>query len=395
MVPARANKWIYGVLGVLIAWLALPATARAQDPDEGTGGVDTTAPGFIPNEPAAWILVDADTGYVLDGKDQRVPHLPGSTIKLLTSLIATQRFLPTEPVPVSEHAAGMPARKMNLQPGEHWSMHDLLFSMLTVSANDAAVAVAERIGSGSLAGFEAIADRTAVNLGLSDAPDLSDPAGLDDEFSHGEGSQISARDMAIIARAVLAEPVLMEMIRTDEYLFTGGDGLPHRVDRRNRLPDLYEGAFGLKTGLTERSGRSLVAAASRNGRTMIAVMFDAPDMYASAAILLDLGFATPVEREPTADRLPEVATGAALDPPEVIPGSLPVRFGVLVDPASDRLGLHDPPVALAVVLIGMFPALAIRRQMEVRRWAARGDQAAAPPPSPRRPRQRVPAAQAD
>jgi D-alanyl-D-alanine carboxypeptidase (penicillin-binding protein 5/6) len=368
-VPARARKSTIVVLAVLAAWLALPSTARAQDPGEDTGGVDTTAPGFIPNEPAAWILVDADTGAVLDGKDIRTPHLPGSTIKLLTSLMAIQRFLPGEPVPISEHAAGMPARKMNLLAGERWSMHDLLFSMLTVSANDAAVAVAERIGGGSLATYEALAERTAVNLGLTDAPDLSDPAGLDDEFSNGEGSRISPRDLAIIARAVLAEPELMAMIGAEEYRFTGGDGQPHRVDRRNRLFELYPGTIGMKTGLTERAGRCLVAAATRDGRTMLAVMFDAPDMYASAAILLDRGFATPVVNEPTDDRLPEVATGAALDPPEVIPGSLPVRFGVLVDPTPDRLGLHDPPVAVAVVLIGMFPALAIRRQMERRRWA--------------------------
>ncbi len=91
-----------GVLVVMATWLALPCDGALQDPGEDLGGVDTTAPGFIPNEPAAWILVDADTGAVLDGKEARTPHLPGSTIKLLTSLIAIQRFLPAEPVPVSE-----------------------------------------------------------------------------------------------------------------------------------------------------------------------------------------------------------------------------------------------------------------------------------------------------
>lgn len=373
--PARGRKATIGMLAALAALLLAAAPAGAQDP----GGVDTTAPGFIPNEPAAWILVDADTGAVLDGKDARTPHPPASTIKLLTSLIAVRRFAPDEPVPISEHAAGRPARKMNLQPGERWRLHDLLFSMLTVSANDAAVAVAEHVGQGSLDRYEAIADRTAAALGLADDPRLDDPAGLDDEFSRNGGSRISARDLAIVARAVLAEPELMAMVGADEYRFVGGDGRPHRVDRRNRLFDLYPGTIGMKTGYTERAGRCLVAAATRDGRTMLAVMFDAPDMYASAATLLDRGFATPVTAEPASDRLPEVVAGAALDPPQPIPGALPVRLGVLVDPGDRRPGLEDPAVAVAVVLIGIYPALAIRMGLERRRWAAPARHPSTPP----------------
>ena len=357
-----------GLLAVVAASTAAPWPAAAQD-DGGTG-IDTTAPGFIPNEPAAWILVDADTGAVLDGRDTRTPRLPASTIKLFTALVAAQRLPEATPVPISERAAGMPARKINVGAGQVWNVHDLLFSMLTVSANDAAVAVAEEIGSGSLAGWEAIAARTATALGLSDTPDFSDPAGLDDEFSNGEGSHISPRDMAIVARAVLAEPVLMGMVSAEEYFFTGGDGIQHRVDRRNRLFELYPGTIGMKTGLTDAAGRCLVAAATRDGRTMLAVMFDAPDMYASAAVLLDAGFATPIAAEPVADLLPAVVPDAAVDPPAAIPGALPAQLGHVLESGPERLGLDEPAVGLAIVLIGTFPALVIRRALQHRRWLA-------------------------
>jgi D-alanyl-D-alanine carboxypeptidase (penicillin-binding protein 5/6) len=352
---------------VLLAVLLAPA-ARAQDAPTTAPGSPTTAPptATLPNEPDGWILVDADTGAVLGSRNPRTPHLPASTIKLVTALVAIQRLPADDPVPISSVAAGMPARRIVMQQGQVWDLEDLLYSMLTVSANDAAVAVAERVGGGSLAGWELIADRTAVGLGLEDAPDLSDPAGLDDEFSHGEGSTISPRDMAIVARAVLADPRLMTMIGIEEHLFTGGDGVVHSVDRRNRLFELYPGALGMKTGLTEAAGRCLVAAASRDGRTMLAVLFDAPDMYLTASTLLDHGFATPVAAEAGLDVLPAVVPDAAVDPPQVIPGAITGDLGPLVPPAASGGGFDSPAAAIALLVIGAAPALAVRRRLLAR-----------------------------
>jgi D-alanyl-D-alanine carboxypeptidase (penicillin-binding protein 5/6) len=347
-----------GFLGFAVALLLAGAvpTVEAQD---------APPPTTMPNEPAGWILVDADTGAVLGSRNPRAPHLPASTIKLFTALVAIQRLPADDPVPVSAVAAGMPARRIVMQPGQVWDLEDLLYSMLTVSANDAAVAVAERVGGGSLAGWEMIADRAAVGLGLEDAPDLSDPAGLDDEFSHGEGSNISPRDMAIVARAVMADPRLMEMIGIEEHLFTGGDGVVHSVDRRNRIFELYPGAIGLKTGLTDAAGRCLVAAAVRDGRTMLAVLFDAPDMYLTAATLLDQGFTTPVAAEGGLDVLPAVVPDAAVDPPEVVPGAIAGDLGPLV-PTEEGGGGLGPVAALVVLVVGGAPAIAVRRKLTAR-----------------------------
>ncbi len=344
--------WLSVVALALAALLATPAGAQTEPP--------------LPNEPAGWILVDADTGAVLGGRDERTPRLPASTIKLLTALVAVQRLPADDDVPISPVAAGMPARIINAEAGQVWDREDLLASMLLVSANDAAVALAERVGGGSLDGWERVAGSTALALGLEDQPDLSDPAGLDDEFSHGEGSRISPRDMAVVARAVLAEPDLMATVGAQEIVFTGGDGLDHSVDRRNRLLDLYAGAVGLKTGLTDRAGRCLVAAATRDGRTMVAVLFDAPDMYLTAATLLDRGFATPVAAEQGLERLPDVVPDAALDPPERIPGALDVHVAsVALDGAGAGLDWQSPPVAAALLVVGLAPRVVGRRRQRL------------------------------
>ena len=321
---------------------------------------------YTPPPPAAWVLVDADTGAILDGLAARTPRLPASTIKLLTALIAVQRLPANDAVPISPVAEGMPAREINVKTGQWWDREDLLASMLLVSANDAAVALAERVGGGSLAGWERVAGSTALALGLEDSPDLSDPAGLDDEFSNGAGSFVSPRDMAVIARAVLAEPELMSIIGAPEIRFFGGDGVDHVVDRRNQLFALYEGTVGLKTGLTDRAGRCLVAAATRNGRTMVAVLFDAPDVYASARLLLDQGFATPVDAQAGLERLPDVVPDAAVDPPERIPGALDVLVARAPSTGGDGFDWQSPPVALLVVIVGSLPALFVRRRILAR-----------------------------
>src|SRR5205085_6701650 len=130
-----------------------------------------------------------------------------------------------------------------------------------------------------------------------------DPAGLDDEFANKGGDRISARDLAIVARAVLAQPALMQVIATRDYKFAGGDGLGHTLTNHDLFLDLYPGATGLKTGTTDLAGHTFVGSATRNGRTMLAVVLDAPDSYGLVERLLDQGFATPVRVEADVDRL--------------------------------------------------------------------------------------------
>ena len=322
-----------------------------------------------PAAPAAWALVDMDTGAVLDGADLHTPRHPASTIKLLTAVIALEQLDPAAGVAISPLAEGMPARKMNMKAGQTWTFVDSLHALLIVSANDAAVALAEAVGGGSLDGWEAVAARTAEHLGMADSPAILDPAGLDDEFSHEGGSLVSARDLAIAARAAWARPEVREIVVKRTYEFApGGDGLPHRLVNHNRFLDLYEGANGLKTGYTERAGYCLVATATRGGRTMLVVELDAPDPYAFAGWAMDRGFATPVADQAGLDHLPAVVAGAS--EATTTTAATPVPRAPTVGRAAPAGAVAEgggrwgdsTPVSVAILVLGGAPALLVVRR---------------------------------
>src|SRR5438067_3828755 len=191
---------------VLTALLALwmgAAPARADAP---------------PPAPKGWALVDADTGAVVDGGQARTPMLVASVFKILTAIVVQENLAAGSDVPVSARAEGMPARKINLKAGQVWKSDDLLAALLLVSANDAAVALAEKT-AGSLEAFGGMLDRTAERLGMADHPVLRDPAGLDDEFSVDGGNLVSPRDLAIATRAFLSYPALAGIVTQPVYRF--------------------------------------------------------------------------------------------------------------------------------------------------------------------------------
>ena len=314
----------------------------------------------LPPPPKAYVLVDVDTGAVIEQQDSRSLRPPASTIKLLTALIASQRLTSADDIPISPVADGMPARKINVKAGQVWKYDDLMHSMLMVSANDAAVALAEKIGGGTLDGYVPIANATADRLGLVDHPILNDPAGLDDQFSNKGGDRISARDLAIVARAVMQSPDLMTLVNDRDYRFTGGDNIGHKLTNHNLFLDLYAGANGLKTGTTDLAGHTFVGSATRGGRTMLAVVFDAVDSYASAGALLDQGFATPVANEAALDRLPAVIPNASLPPP---PTTVAAPAPIVPAPTSTNSFIDSTAFAFLILIAGLLPLGALRRRV--------------------------------
>lgn len=261
-----------------------------------TGGTSTPA----------YVLVDHDTGNVLEAVNERVPLSPASVTKLLTALVAVSKIPVDKPIPISAQAASMPPMKIGLSAGEMWSRDDLLHSLLMVSANDAAVALAES-ASGSLQQFAIDRTNAAQNLGLRDNPVFNDPSGLDDpEHSFRGGDLVSARDMAIVARAALDEPLIRSIVVKQRHQFVGGDAKPHTLRNHNKLLASYAGAIGMKPGYTSKAKNTMVAAATRDGRTMIAVVMNADNPYALPAALMDRGFATPVSAQRSTDHLPRL-----------------------------------------------------------------------------------------
>jgi D-alanyl-D-alanine carboxypeptidase len=353
--------------------LASPAAGRsAQTDPEGEGG-PATATGNLPL-PRASILVDIDTGKVLVNNNAHEALGVASTIKIMSALVIGDHVEDGDPVPISPLAEGMPARKINVKAGQTWPAAGLLQAMLLCSCNDAAVALAEA-ASGSLEKFSLAMADEAERLGMVDAPVLNDPSGLDDEFSFRGGNRISAYDLAIAARAFLTREDLAAIVALPEASFPGGDGVEHRVVNHNRLMKQYPGAIGMKTGYTERSGHSLIGAARRDGRTLVAIVIDSPNTYQQVTELLDIGFAIPVKDQSGTEKLPKADREgrAVVDPPTTVAragsggsdgGRVAGVSGATTDGGSS-LGSRLPYV---VLVAGLALAVAVRRrQVVVRR----------------------------
>jgi D-alanyl-D-alanine carboxypeptidase (penicillin-binding protein 5/6) len=306
--PLAAVVMAVGLCAATIVASPVPAPARPLTP------VTTAAP--LP-PPKAYVLVDADTGRIIDAGNDRTPMPPASLTKVITALAASN-LAPDDPISVSDRAAAAPADKLLLKSGSVWTADEMVRALLLSSANDAAVALAERMG-GTLEGFQPVFARTAAGLGMADDPVLVDPAGLDGPDGVEGGNLLSARDLAIAGRALLAVPTLADIVATPVYYFDGPDGVHHRLTNHNKLfLTTYAGAIGVKTGFTKRAGGCLMAAARVGGRTMLAVILNGANPTAQAKALLDKGFATPVEAESIADQLPAVDLGA-LRPPAAAP----------------------------------------------------------------------------
>ena len=266
----------------------------------------------------AWILVDADTGRVIAGSNIRTPFPPASMSKVITAL-TVRRLLPQNArIPVSARAAGATPNKVGMLSGQVWTYQNTIRALLLSSANDAAIAFAER-AAGNVTSFSKSLQQTGVNLGMADHPVLRDPAGLDDSSSVGGGNLISPRDMAIAGRAAIADPLTAPLVGLRKYQFRGPDGRRFTLVNHNKLLVRYRGLVGIKTGYTMKAGGTLVAAARRNGRTMLTVVMGTNDIYGTTTRLLDRGFATPVRSEPIANRIP--VTGRIVARPQALPGS--------------------------------------------------------------------------
>jgi D-alanyl-D-alanine carboxypeptidase len=279
------------------------------------GPTTTAAP---PPPPKAWILVDADTGNVIDAGNDRTPLPPASLTKVITALTASS-LAPDTPITVSARSAAAPADKLFMKPGQVWTADELLHTLLISSANDAAVSLAEEVG-GTVEGFQPIFARTALGLGMVDHPVLVDPAGLDGPDGVDGGNLVSARDLSMAGRALLSVPSLATIVATPVYYFDGPDAVHHRLTNHNKLFLVtYPGAIGMKTGYTKRAGACVMAAARVGGRTLLAVVLNSSNPTGAAKALLDKGFATSVSAETTVDQLPAVNLDA-LNPATSLPG---------------------------------------------------------------------------
>ena len=227
---------------------------------------------------ASAILVDAATGRVLYEKDADTQRLIASTTKLMTALVAVestpdlQRMVTVIPEYQAEGSS------MYLAVGEEITLEELLYGLLLHSGNDAALAIAGGC-AGDVETFVGWMNQWASEIGMSNTH-FSNPNGLDAEDHYS-----TAYDMALLAREVLENDVLREMVATKSIHVAGRDLTNH-----NKLLWRYEGCGGMKTGYTMAAGRTLVSCATRNGQTLICVTLNAPNDWEDHEALFDYGF---------------------------------------------------------------------------------------------------------
>lgn len=237
----------------------------------------------------AAILIEQNSGRVLYEKaaDERMPI--ASITKVMTLLLTFEavhdgRLTLETPVPVSEHAYHMGGSQIWLEPGEHFTLDEMLKAICVSSANDAAVAVAELVG-GSEPAFVERMNARAAELGMEHTT-FHNACGLDTE-----GHLSTAWDVATMSRVILNTcPEILHYTGIWTDSLRGG---ATQLVNTNKLLRRYEGITGLKTGTTGGAGVCISASATRNGLSLIAVVLGAPssaDRFAAATTLLDYGF---------------------------------------------------------------------------------------------------------
>jgi len=347
---ALAHALLPAVL--LASSAAVPAAARAGPPGTpaasaaGAGATAAVAPPAAapPRRPAVAsryaVLVDPGTGQVLWRRNPGVPRAPASLTKMLTAITVKESVPLQARLVVSAAADRTPARHLHLGAGHAITAAQALAALVIISANDMAVVLAVR-SAGSLPRFASAMDAQSRRLGLTRSR-WRNPHGLDEPRNSA-----SALDLAILARAVLRDPLLSKLARRrDRVVFVTPDGHRHTLWNRGRFLRTYRGAVGVKTGFTDHAGHCLAAAATRGGRTLLAVVLASPDAAADAARLLDWGFG-PGRAARSGLRLPAYVPPASVD--ELLGGTQPRTPGGGAAAAAPGLPVAPaPPSTLTV-----------------------------------------------
>jgi serine-type D-Ala-D-Ala carboxypeptidase (penicillin-binding protein 5/6) len=233
---------------------------------------------------ASAILTDRESGRVLYEKNAHQELPVASTTKIMTALIVRDRLSLSDKVTISPQAAQVGEQEVGFSAGEVVTAEDLLWSLIVLSANDAAEALAEQV-AGSGQAFAELMNKKASQLGLKESHFMN-PHGLD-----VPGHYSSSHDLAILARELLADPVLAKMAAATKHDIAGPPGQPPRtLWSHNEILTQYQGADGVKTGYTAGAGFCLVASATRAKKHLISVVLNSPHRATDVTAMFDYGF---------------------------------------------------------------------------------------------------------
>lgn len=289
----------------------------------------------------AALLEDADTGKVLFESNADLKWPPASMAKMMLLLVANDqikagRFTLDEPVRVSERAAHTGGSRLGLRAGEVFALGELMKAALIKSANDAAVAVAEKI-AGSVEACVRLMNQRARQLEL-ERTEYKTVDGLPPRPTH-DADITDAYDLARLGREIIHQTNLLEWSGLQQEPFDGGTAV---LRNTNHLVGHFEGCDGLKTGFTSQAGFNLTATAKRGDMRLVAVVLGAPsnsERFRQAARLLEWGFEN-------------FARVAVLRHGQPLPVRVQVESGPLIQPlAANEVSLLVPKNDLSAITL--------------------------------------------
>ena len=230
------------------------------------------------------VVINAATGNILFQKNANEKLPMASTTKIMTALILAEQPDLTKTIVTTAEMVTVEGSSMGLLPGDTVSFYALLCGMLLASGNDAANTTAIVL-SGSIEKFAELMNQKAKEIGMLNTNFVT-PSGLDDENHYS-----TAYDMALLAKYALNNEKFAEVAASvSKTVSYGNPPYKRTLTNHNKLLKIYDGAVGVKTGFTKKSGRCLVSAAERDSGRIIAVTLNAPDDWDDHTNMLNFGF---------------------------------------------------------------------------------------------------------
>lgn len=227
-------------------------------------------------------VIDNKTGITIYEKNPILKHLPASTTKLMTAIVALERCLPQTVVNVG--FVQPEGTKMGLSSGDSVTVESLLYGLLIPSGNDAAYVLAYSCAD-SYEVFIAAMNKKAKELGMINTH-FANPAGYDDKFQYS-----SARDLTKLSRAAIANPLIAKIVKTRSVVVNDVTGTKtYFLENVNKLLGVVPGLEGVKTGQTEGSLENLVTYTSRDGKGLIAVVLGSHDRFGESQTLIEWAY---------------------------------------------------------------------------------------------------------
>ena len=237
----------------------------------------------ISSSAKAAVVINGDTGEVIYEQNAEARLPMASTTKIMTGLILCENGDLEREITVTAEMLRVEGSSMGLLAGDKVTLHDLLYGLMLASGNDAANVIAFVLG-GTVNGFVKQMNEKAAELGLKNTNFVT-PSGLD-----ADGHYTTARDLADLARIAMQNETFAKAVSSKSAtLYYGNPPYKRTLTNHNKMLKSFDGAVGVKTGFTKKSGRCLVSAAKRDGKFVIAVTLNDPNDWADHKEMLEYG----------------------------------------------------------------------------------------------------------